>query len=69
MENTTARELRARKHLSLERAAEQIGMPLSTLARLERPGANPHLRTAQKVARFYRVSVDKLWPLENGHDR
>ncbi|SFV07794.1 helix-turn-helix transcriptional regulator [Alicyclobacillus macrosporangiidus] len=51
--------------LKQEWLAEQTGLPSTTVSRIVN-GATPTLRNAQKIARALGVSVDDLWPLEEG---
>jgi DNA-binding XRE family transcriptional regulator len=45
------RQLRARRELSQAQVAERLGMSQQAYAKLERPGANPELRTLVQVER------------------
>lgn len=58
------RELRLNKGLSVQEAAEEMGIPHQTLARAESGGSTPQPRNALKIASFYGYKVTEVWPLE-----
>ncbi len=55
------RDERKRLGLTLREVSERVGMWLGTLADIER-GSEPALTTARKLAAFYGMSVESLWP-------
>lgn len=58
------KELRKAKQLTIRAAAAEIGVPFTTLARVERKGSRPVVQTAQRIADFYGLPVSAIWPVE-----
>ena len=54
------RQLRGDRSLTLSRVAEQTGISVSTLSRLESEGRRPTLELLLPLARTYGVSLDEL---------
>jgi len=47
--------------------SREIGIALSTLSKIER-GDSPTLRTAFKLADFYGMTIEELWPKTDAQD-
>lgn len=60
---THVESLRLSRGLTRKAAAEEMGVPYSTLRHVER-GGKPHGPTAKKIADFYEKPVTELWPIE-----
>lgn len=56
------KQARLKKHLTQEEASKRIGMSKSHLQKLESGERLPSMRTAQKVAEFYGMSIQRLFP-------
>lgn len=54
---------RLNRGLSLNALSAEVGLPKSTLARIE-GGIPPRPETAKKIADFYGVKVTDIWPTE-----
>lgn len=54
---------RVNRGLSLERAAEQIGVSGETLRRAENGQTVPHAATAKQICDFYDFQVTDIWPV------
>lgn len=59
--STPLRRVREAVNLPLDGAARGLDMTPTRLRRLEL-GASPNLDDARRLARFYGVSIDRLWP-------
>ena len=55
------RERRKALRLTLDEVCEALGISKAALSYLER-GATPTLERARKLAEFFGVTVDELWP-------
>lgn len=58
------REVRYRTNLTLSSASRLLGINLDTLAKYERGEREPRLKTWQKLANFWKVSVPYLQGLD-----
>jgi DNA-binding XRE family transcriptional regulator len=58
------RKLRQEAKLTVEKAAEMIGIPDQSLSRLEN-GSLPTLANALKIARFLQWPMEEIWGLED----
>lgn len=62
------KELRNKKHLTLQELGEQLGMPNNTLSQYETGKREPKLETWQKLADFFGVSVPYLQGISDIED-
>ena len=63
------RAMRINRGLSVEEAADQIGVATMTLRRAEEGKHRPRASNAFKIASFYNHKVTDIWPVaENGSE-
>lgn len=58
---TTLRKARFDRGLTLEQAAEKMGITLGYLNTLELGRRDPSLKVALRIAHFYNLSITELW--------
>jgi len=58
----TLKELRIKNKLTLRELAEHIGVTLAYISQLEKEQKTPSLKVAFKLANFFGVSVEELFP-------
>ena len=56
------RACRTRLSLSLSRVADAVGVSVGYLSGIELGNNLPSLTVARRLARFYGVPIDELWP-------
>ena len=56
------KQARFKKHLTQKEASKRMGLSKSHLQKLENGERHPSMRTAQIIAEFYGVSVQKIFP-------
>lgn len=61
--NCLLREKRRRLGLRLVQVAEACGVSVPALSQIER-GSDPLLTSARRIASFFGVPVEELWPAE-----
>lgn len=54
---------RLKRGLSLDALSSEVGVPKTTLARVERGGPRPRPEVAFKIAKFYDFEVEDVWDL------
>jgi DNA-binding XRE family transcriptional regulator len=55
---------RIKRGYSLDALSEEIGVPKTTLARVEKGGPRPRPEVAFKIASFFELEVTDIWELE-----
>lgn len=60
--NANLRDLRRDRGLTLERAAEQMGISRAALSLIELGRVTPTPPVALRVAQFYELKVSDVWP-------
>lgn len=55
------RENRKAKRMTLEQAAEEVGIHISSLSRIERGQQLPSPKVAKRIAAVYGISLDDLY--------
>lgn len=59
------KEFRLKYNLTQEELAEKVGVRRETIVFLEQGKYNPSLKLASDVAKILKISVDKLFVLDN----
>ncbi|MDI9368535.1 MAG: helix-turn-helix transcriptional regulator [Thermotogota bacterium] len=55
-------ELRKTRNLSLRDLGKELGMHWTTLGSYERGERTPNIRTADKIALFFNVPIEEIFP-------